>query len=166
MITFEDVCPEFRDHAWPILQKHDLPPTLFMAPGETAGASALSWTDIAELSANGVSIESHGFSRRALTRLSVQGVYRELLTAAAAIEQATGRAPISISYPRGALDAVVERIAVECGYRLGFATTPALATLADNPLRLPRLEITNEDDLDAFVRKLGRANAASDRGRV
>jgi peptidoglycan/xylan/chitin deacetylase (PgdA/CDA1 family) len=161
MITFEDAGAGFTDHAWPILQKHDLPPTLFVAPGEIGGAPAPGWTDVAELSARGVAIESHGFSRRALTRLSIRGAYLDLLRSRAAIEAATGRAPIAISYPRGALDALVERIAVECGYRLGFATTPALATLADNPLRLPRLEMANEDDLDAFIRKLRQATAAS-----
>jgi peptidoglycan/xylan/chitin deacetylase (PgdA/CDA1 family) len=161
MITFEDAHAGFVEHAWPILQKHDLPPTLFVAPGEIGDAPALGWADVAELSASGVAIESHGFSRRALTRPSVRAAYRELLRSRAAIEKAAGRAPISISYPFGALDAVVERIAVECGYRLGFSTTPGLATLADNPLRLPRLEITNQDDLAAFARKLGQAEAAS-----
>jgi hypothetical protein len=62
---------------------------------------------------------------------------------------------MAFSYPFGALDPVVERVVEECGYRLGFAAVPGVCSLAADPLRLSRLEITDADDPLAVSRKMG-----------
>ena len=115
------------------------------------------WRQIERLSREGLVVESHSFTHRPLTRLPVAEVYREILETGAAIADRTGRSPVSICYPYGAVDPVVERIAEECGCRLGFATSPAVAALGDNPFRLPRVEVAIHDDLTSFRRKLGGA---------
>jgi peptidoglycan/xylan/chitin deacetylase (PgdA/CDA1 family)/2-polyprenyl-3-methyl-5-hydroxy-6-metoxy-1,4-benzoquinol methylase len=166
MITFDDGYQDFAEHAWPVLQKHDFAATVFVVPAKVGGvadwderfgaaAQLMDWDRIAELAAAGVSIESHGLSHSPLSRLSVREVYRELLTSQARIEAATGRAPISVCYPYGAADRVVERIAEECGLKLGFGVMPNVADLSDDPFRLPRIEVSGFDDLASFGRKLG-----------
>lgn len=168
MITFDDGYVDFAEHAWPVLQKHDMRAVMFVVAGKAGGAAdwdsdqgepapLLPWRQIERLSREGLVVESHSFTHRPLTRLPVAEVYREILETGAAIADRTGRSPVSICYPYGAVDPVVERIAEECGCRLGFATSPAVAALGDNPFRLPRVEVAIHDDLTSFRRKLGGA---------
>jgi glycosyltransferase involved in cell wall biosynthesis/peptidoglycan/xylan/chitin deacetylase (PgdA/CDA1 family)/ubiquinone/menaquinone biosynthesis C-methylase UbiE len=166
MITFDDGYEDFAELAWPVLQKHDLAPTLFVVAGKLGGvadwdaqhdrpAPLLTWDAVAALAGQGVSVESHGLSHQAFTGLSVKDVYREMLNSRALLASATGRAPISICYPYGALDPVVEQVAQDCGFELGFSTVSGPAQLRDNPFRLPRVEISGSDDLASFAQKLG-----------
>lgn len=166
MITFDDGYVDFLEHAWPVLKRHDFEPTLFIVP-EKVGATAdwdsdvaeaaplLDWPQIRDLAAEGVHIESHGSSHRALTDLAVAEIYREVLGASSEILRRTGRATTAICYPYGSADPIVEQVAEECGYRLGFSVRPGHATLASHPFRLPRVEISGFDDMDAFIRKVG-----------
>jgi peptidoglycan/xylan/chitin deacetylase (PgdA/CDA1 family) len=166
MITFDDGYEDFAEHAWPVLKVHDFAATMFVVPAKAGGAAdwdarygpparLMDWERIAALAAAGLYVESHGLTHRPLTRLPVADVYRELLASQAQIEAATGRAPIAVCYPYGAADRVVERIAEECGFRLGFGISPEIADLTDDPFRLPRIEVSGFDDLASFGRKLG-----------
>jgi peptidoglycan/xylan/chitin deacetylase (PgdA/CDA1 family)/2-polyprenyl-3-methyl-5-hydroxy-6-metoxy-1,4-benzoquinol methylase len=167
MITVDDGYEDFRDFAWPILKRHDFPATLFVV-SEKAGQRAdwdadvaepaplLGWEDLARLAAEGVCIESHGGSHRPLTRLSVDDVYLELLRARRVIELVTGRAPTALCYPYGAQDGIVEQIARDCGYQLGFGVQQGHALITGDPWRLPRVEVSGHDDMATFLRKIGR----------
>lgn len=168
MITFDDGYADFQEHAWPVLKRHDFAPTLFVVTEKVGGAAdwdaeagdaapLLDWAQIRELAAEGVHIGSHGSSHRALTSLAVADIYREAIGAKSEILRRTGRAPTAICYPYGAADPIVEQVSEECGYRLGFSVRPGRASLASHPFRLPRVEISGFDDLDAFVRKIGIA---------
>jgi peptidoglycan/xylan/chitin deacetylase (PgdA/CDA1 family)/SAM-dependent methyltransferase len=166
MITFDDGYEDFAEYAWPVLQKHAFAATVFVVPAKVGGAAdwderygaasrLMDWERIAELAAAGLHVESHGLTHRPLSRLPVREVYREMLASQAQIEAATGRAPVSVCYPYGAADRVVERVAEECGLKLGFGVMPAIADLSDDPFRLPRIEVSGFDDLASFRTKLG-----------
>jgi peptidoglycan/xylan/chitin deacetylase (PgdA/CDA1 family) len=168
MITFDDGYEDFAEHAWPALQTHGFAATVFVVPAKVGGvadwderygapARLMGWDRIAELAAAGLFVESHSLTHRPLSRLPVREVYREVFASQAEIEAATGRAPISICYPYGAADRVVECIAEECGLKLGFGVMPDVADLSDDPFRLPRIEVSGSDDLASFGRKLGLA---------
>src|SRR6185312_6890055 len=166
MITFDDGYADFADHAWPVLRKHDFAATVFVVPAKVGGvadwderygppARLMDWDRIAELAEGGVYVESHGYTHRPMNRLPVEEVYREMLASQARIEAATARAPIGVCYPYGAADRVVERVAEECGLKLGFGVMPEIADLSDDPFSLPRFEVSGFDDLASFGRKLG-----------
>jgi hypothetical protein len=42
----------------------------------------------------------------------------------------------------------------ECGYQLGFTTSPGVCSLGSDPLRLSRVEMTEADDPLSVSRKL------------
>jgi peptidoglycan/xylan/chitin deacetylase (PgdA/CDA1 family) len=141
------------------------PAVLFVAPDKVGGradwdarfgeaAPLLDWPDIAVLAREGVSIESHSATHRPLSSLEAEAIYWEALWSAAAIERVVGRRPMAFSYPFGALDPVVERVVEECGYQLGFGTSPGACSLASDPLRISRLEIVETDDPLTVSRKI------------
>jgi peptidoglycan/xylan/chitin deacetylase (PgdA/CDA1 family) len=167
MITFDDAYLDFAEHAWPILNAHDLSAVVFAIPGkvgETAdwdavdgeAAPLLGWHGLRALGAEGASIGGHGHTHRPLSRLDVEALYEEGLRSRAELQKALGRAPTAFCYPYGASDRVVEQVMAECGYELGFSCSPDVADLSDNPMYLPRIEITGSDDLETFSRKIGR----------
>ncbi len=47
-------------------------------------------------------------------------------------------------------------LAFQAGYRTAVGCRPGLAALYDDPLDLPRIEITGDMSFAAFVRALGR----------
>ncbi|MDB5461458.1 MAG: hypothetical protein JWO72_3199, partial [Caulobacteraceae bacterium] len=168
MLTFDDGYSDFATHAWPVLEKHDFPATLFVVPAKVGGcadwdsefgppAPLLGWEQLAELARRGVEIESHAFTHRSLARLELAEVYRECLYSHAAVERGIGRAPTAICYPFGAQDRVVEQIAFESGYSLGFTANVGLAHVTSAKMSLPRLEVSGRDDLQTFARKLNPA---------
>ena len=166
MLTFDDGYADFAEHAWPILAECGFTAVLLVVPDKVGGradwdarfgdpAPLLDWPDIAVLAREGVSIESHSATHRPLSSLEAEAIYWEALSSAAAIERVVGRRPMAFSYPFGALDPVVERVVEECGYRLGFAATTGVCSLASDPLRLSRLEIIEADDPLTVSRKIG-----------
>jgi peptidoglycan/xylan/chitin deacetylase (PgdA/CDA1 family) len=166
LVTFDDGYVDFATDAWPALRRAGLPATLFVVPTKV-GLSAdwdadkgepaplLGWDEIARLAAEGVDVQSHGFSHRRLTHATVEEVYSEALRSGAAIRRVLGRRPLAFCYPYGARDSCAERIVEACGYRLGFTTTPGVVSLGAAPVRLPRLDISRLD-----VAHFGRILAA------
>jgi len=62
---------------------------------------------------------------------------------------------VRIAYPFGDTNPIVEHIVGACGFQAGLTCREARAGFGDSPLALPRIEITAEDDLTAFISKLG-----------
>jgi len=42
-------------------------------------------------------------------------------------------------------------LAAECGYKTGFGAVGEAASLGDDPLNLPRIEVRGDCELDEFV---------------
>src|SRR5688572_26942802 len=91
-ITFDD---GFRDNltvALPLLEKYELPMTLFVAAGFTGKEDYLSAEDIQTLAAHPlITIGSHGFWHRHLTRASEEEIKFELLESKKLLEEITNK---------------------------------------------------------------------------
>jgi peptidoglycan/xylan/chitin deacetylase (PgdA/CDA1 family) len=165
LITFDDGYCDFYDAAWPVLREMKFPSALFVVAGKAGGLSdwdrdagrpepLMTWRQLAEIAAGGVSIGSHSMMHRRFSRLSVREAYDDMQGSAALIAERLGRRPASFCYPYGAYDRLLERVLAACGYEFAFTCEPAAAWIEDNPLRLPRIEVTGSEDLDAFAAKV------------
>jgi len=91
-----------------------------------------------------------------------EGVTREVAESRAMLTRELGQAITTIAYPHGECDRGIEHLVGGCGYLFGLSTRPALSTQGDSLLALPRIEITRQDRLPDFVRKLsGTARAVA-----
>ena len=106
---------------------------------------------IAALAAEGARFGSHLATHRGADGLSTRELAEELLRSQHAVAQWTGLAPCALAAPFGLTDERLRGLAAQCGYRVVFNTDSAAATLDDNPLHLPRLEVRGDMALEEFA---------------
>ena len=165
LITFDDGYQDFAEYAWPILQANDFSAEVFIATdfvgrwaewdapfGEPA--SLLDAAGIAGLAAEGVSFGSHLASHPRSQELATWTLAEELTRSRAQLERWLGRSITSLAAPFGSTNPRLGILAAECGYKTVFNTVNRAATLKDNLLDLPRIEVRGDFTLDTFARCL------------
>ncbi|MGH9270914.1 MAG: polysaccharide deacetylase family protein, partial [Ilumatobacteraceae bacterium] len=168
MLTFDDAYVDFAEVAWPLLEAYGFPATIFVVADSVGGAATwdthhgeaaplLSWDQLRALEAAGVELGSHSGSHVPITSLSPhEALQRELVTRAT-FERELGRPVSALAYPYGDVDDAMRHTMARAGYTIAVTTRDGLSTVWDDPLKLPRQEVSGDDDLDDFVAKLGSA---------
>jgi len=165
MITFDDGFQDFADEAWPLLRAHDFRAEVFIVTdlvGQAAvwdqhfgdPAPLMDTRTLARLSAEGVSLGSHLASHRGADGLSTRDLAGELARSRATLQHCLGYPPTSFAAPFGLTDERLRLLATECGFRTGFSTETGVASLASDPLNLPRIEVRGDWMLDEFVTRM------------
>lgn len=148
VLTFDDAYAGLAEHAFPVLAEHGLRALVFVITDYVGRENRwdvqygwrrflhLSWDQLALWQERGIEVHSHGATHARLTWLSDDHAAEELGRSREAIAARLGAPPAGISYPFGAADRRVRRLAAAAGYRLGF-TGPSSAEATD-PLLLER----------------------------
>jgi peptidoglycan/xylan/chitin deacetylase (PgdA/CDA1 family) len=167
MLTFDDGYKDFLETAWPILERYDFVAEVFLVTeriGESADwdgeygepAPLLSWDDVKVLSARGVRFGSHLATHRAADGLDTEEILREGASSRASLQKHLNQEIRDVALPFGAIDNRVLGCLRICGYQVAYTTRTGVASTRGNPLELPRIEITGDDGIVEFARKLGR----------
>jgi glycosyltransferase involved in cell wall biosynthesis len=163
VITIDDGYADNHGVAYPILQHHDFPATIFLVSGAIgdrnhwdrgevlAGRSLLDWPAIHEMRRGSIDYGAHTRTHRALSDLPADELDQEVAGSRADLERALGQSIVAFAYPYGTLDATsyasVERAGFlgACGVRDGVnsAATPSHA--------LHRTEVFGTDSLVTFA---------------
>jgi peptidoglycan/xylan/chitin deacetylase (PgdA/CDA1 family) len=85
----------------------------------------LSWEQVADMARSGAQFGSHGAAHADLTRVGRSELSREVVESKSAIEQATGQAVRSFSYPFGRYNARVRAAVAGAGYDAAFSLYPS-----------------------------------------
>ena len=151
-ITFDDGLKNNFLHAYPILKKYNFPATIFIATDFVGKEKFLSWDDIRTMQENNISIGSHTVSHRWLPALDERSIHRELYNSKKLLEEMTGREIKTLSYPLGAYNEKVKKIAKETGYIGAVATNPGPTKPKDDIFALKRIRISmTSDNLLVFL---------------
>jgi peptidoglycan/xylan/chitin deacetylase (PgdA/CDA1 family) len=160
LITFDDGYRDNLANAAPILQKYGYPAVLFVPIGylddrrplpheEHLAArgvlnQTLDWSELAELEARGVRIESHGISHRPLADLEVDEAAREIALAKLRLEERLGRPVRAFAYVKGSeahYKPVHLSLLRQAGYEVAFTSVSGANGVATDPLRLHRYNV-------------------------
>lgn len=121
-ITFDD---GFRDNltvALPLLEKFNLPMTLFVVAGFVDSEGYLSDEELREIASHPlITIGSHGLWHRHFNRISSDEARFELTESRRLLEHSIGKAVELMAWPYGECTAELEALAGECGYRAGWS---------------------------------------------
>lgn len=133
VLTFDDGCRCFRDHALPELAARGMTATLFAVSGELGGTNRwdhnrrdptsgerredlLDAAALRELAASGIEIGSHGRHHRDLSVCGDAELDEEIAGSKADLEAALGAPVRTFCYPYGRLDARAAAAARAAGY--------------------------------------------------
>ncbi|MDE2372005.1 MAG: polysaccharide deacetylase family protein [Burkholderiales bacterium] len=159
VITIDDGYESAYRIAWPALQRHGYPATLFV-PSDFVGArDALSWAQIEALSRTGlIDIEAHGKTHRNLAlRPAGAGAagYRALvdleLRQPRQVFERHGITLRYLAYPYGDANNAVVDAAARQGYELGLTVEAGANPFYAAPLLLRRTMIYGDHTLEDFV---------------
>jgi hypothetical protein len=157
VLTFDDGFRDIMDVAAPLLEKANIPYTVFVTPDfATSGDPRyLCPGDLKILAAfPGAGIGAHGKSHCRLTECDDAELTSELRGSRAWLEDLLGREVDTMSYPHGAVDERVRDAVQDAGYRLAATSCFAPANCAEDPLRLARIDIWAQDSERVLRAKL------------
>ena len=103
----------------------------------------LTWEQVLEMQAAGITFASHALSHRILCGLSDAQCRTELVTSQTILEERLGNPVRAIAYPNGDYDERVMREAKKAGYSMAFSTRGGFVQSSCNPLAIPRNNIHN-----------------------
>lgn len=139
----------------------DVPRLLQVAVDENSFAgNHLSWDQVREMSAAGISFGGHTKSHPILTRISVEEARSEILESKQKIEEETGIVVTTMAYPNGGegdYNDVIIRIVEGAGYKIAFSLVDGLPKYSDlhqNRFELRRIYLGSRDTLPRFAAKL------------
>jgi peptidoglycan/xylan/chitin deacetylase (PgdA/CDA1 family) len=152
-ITFDDGFSDFYDNAWPVLNAHGYPSTVYVVSGLVAGHNVwdarhevirkplMSWDRLIEISRKGVQIGSHTRTHPQLTTLSPENLKEELAGSKRELEERLESAVDHFCYPYGDHDDRVKEAVKSAGYRYAVTTQRGHVTKGCDPRALRRIPI-------------------------
>lgn len=167
VLTFDDGYQDFYSDAFPLLKQCGFTATVFLASDRirnvaacVEGADYLTWREIRELHAQGISFGSHSVTHADLRSLGPEQIDYELGYSKETIEQEIGAAVESFSYPFALPEEDCDFIRYladtleNLGYSNGVSSAIGRAKPRHTRFFLPRLPVNSWDDFDLFRAKL------------
>ena len=121
-ITFDDGYRDTLTVALPLLEKYQMPITLFVIAGFLGREGFLSPDELREISKHPlVTIGSHGLWHRHFTRLTIDETRFELIESRRLLSAITGSPVDLFAWPFGECNEQLEELSKECGYRASWS---------------------------------------------
>jgi peptidoglycan/xylan/chitin deacetylase (PgdA/CDA1 family) len=121
-ITFDDGYRDNLTVALPLLERFQMPMTLFVVAGFLGRDGYLSESDLREISRHPlVTIGAHGLWHRHFNRLTREDARFELTESRQLLSKITGRAVDLLAWPYGECNAELELLSAECGFRASWS---------------------------------------------
>ncbi len=164
VITIDDGWRSAYEIAFPILKRYGYPASLFVYTQLIAGgAKTLSWDQLREMAAQGITVECHTATHRNLVQQQslespdqyFAAVQREIVDAARTIEQRIGRRPTVLAYPYGETNGLAIALLRRHGFRAAFTVVREPNPFFLSNFRLNRSMVYGDFDLARFERNLG-----------
>ncbi|WP_442805151.1 polysaccharide deacetylase family protein [Streptococcus sp. XMC] len=142
-LTFDDGISDFYTIVYPLLKKYQMTATnnIITSFSEKEKPSVLTFDQIKEMKAQGLTFESHTVSHPDLAQSDTATQKAELANSKQVLDKKLNQTTTTIVYPAGRYSEVTMDLAKTNGYKMGLTTNNGLASLDDGLYSLKRLRI-------------------------
>ena len=163
VITVDDGYVDNYAMAYPILRRYGFPATIFLVSGNVGDVNhwdehgllrdraLMSWTEVREMSRDGVTFGAHTQTHPMLTAVTPGRARAEIAGSRADLEQALGQPVQLFSYPHGKHDATARSIVEQAGYSGACTTRAGMNSPATPAFELRRTEVRGTDSFMRFA---------------
>ncbi len=143
VLTFDDGYRDHYDNAFPLLQQYGMTGTFFVITSviDQEHPAYLSWDQVIEMDAAGMSMEPHGYTHDDLKGRSRDYLIWQMLGSKEAIEARTGKPVRIFCYPAGRYDALGITVLRELDYWAAVTIQFGAEHRSDGLFELKRLRI-------------------------
>lgn len=165
-ITLDDGFEDNYTQAFPLLQKHALPASIFLATGVMGGSNKwmqgrdfpkramLNWGQIEEMSRYQISFGAHTVSHAKLSELDNSAAAEEIILSKQQIEEQLGQACSHFAYPYGLFSEQTPEIVKNVGFTLACSTRSGFNNSERDPYLLHRIEVYGTDPVWKLKQKM------------
>lgn len=147
LITFDDGYIDNYTNAYPILKRYGMKATIFVIPAFTdKNRSYMTWEQLLEMERNGITIQSHTMTHKALEELPDDEIRNELLNSKLLLEEKLGHAVDFLAYPTGTYNLHIAGIAKDVGYKGAYTIKYGNVDLGSNLYALERVPIFHTEN--------------------
>lgn len=153
VITFDDGYDDNYTSAFPVLRAYGFPAALFLAPDHMETRGYLTWDQIRQMAAGGITIGSHVMGETYLPSLQGEKLVWALEESKRQIEQKLALPVEYLSYPVGGFTQEAQTAARKAGYRAAFTTNRGFSRGVDI-FALRRIRVKDTDGPLAMMLKI------------
>ena len=164
-LTFDDGDCSNHRVAFPMLAARGLRADFFVNPARVGLPGYATWGELREMTAAGMSIQSHGWDHVYFTSLAEPALREDLERSRKTIEDRVGEPVELLAPPGGRCPPRLDRIAADCGYRAVLGSAPGTLRAARREGVLPRVAVRAAHDARQ-VRDWALRGSAAMRGLV
>lgn len=160
VITVDDGKKSVYTYMLPIVQKYNIPVTLFIYPSAISNASyALTWDQLNELQKTGLfDVQSHTYwhpnfkkDEKSLSTADYQKeVQTQLVKSKKVLEEKLNIKVTLLAWPYGIYDSYLEQQATNAGYEMAFSIDNRPANRTENAMAQPRYLMVPNEDMATF----------------
>ena len=156
-LTLDDGFQDNYTKAFPLLKKHGIPATIFLASGVVGGTNnwmkgrgfperkMLNWDQIREMNNHQISFGAHTVTHPKLPELNDASAEQEITQSKIAIEENLGQPCKHFAYPYGLFNDRTPAIVKQYGFTLACSTRSGFNNPARDPYILHRIEVYGTD---------------------
>jgi peptidoglycan/xylan/chitin deacetylase (PgdA/CDA1 family) len=149
-LTFDDGSISDYTVAFPLLLSYGQRATFFVITDRVGQHGYVTWAQLREMTAHGMSIQSHSCSHDSLAQATLAQAREELRRSKEHLEQALGQRVVAFAPPGGSWRAELSALAEACGYHVICTSEQGVNETPFNLLALKRLSIRRTYSLRRF----------------
>jgi len=153
ILTFDDGYIDHYTNVFPALQEYGFTATFFVITGraDLNDPVYMSWAQIQEMAAAGMSMESHTKSHRELRGRDYDFLVYELLGSLESLAAYTDNPPRMFAYPVGRYDETTLNVLSQLPVWRALTTENGTLHTTDNRLLVPRVRINGDTSVEALA---------------
>lgn len=154
VLTFDDGFENNHQYAFTLLKSRGFTGTFYVITGLVGRTEYMVWSQVADLARGGMEIGSHTINHPDLAHTPAAALERELVQSRRTLEEVTGRAVTTLSYPSGAYNEQVVAAARQAGYASAVTTRNGGVQSGARPLEMTRVRIQGTEQIATFKWKI------------